>query len=61
MLPDIFEALWGEYVKNDLYKDGEVNFVKESEYYEQGLNYLKEPLLDLSSYEVLGVEKEIRF
>ena len=61
MLPDVFEALWGEYIQNDLYKDGEVNYAKEEEYYEQGLKYLREQILDLSSYEILGVEKEINF
>ena len=61
MLPDIYEALWGEYIKSDLYDDGEIDYKKEGQYYDQGLKYLKEQILDLSEYEILGVEKVIEF
>lgn len=58
MLPDVYQTFWDDYIKHDLTdKDGGIEFEKESEYYDQGIDYLTNQLPDFSKYDILGVER----
>lgn len=58
-LPIYYEDHYGEKVNMEFPRN---NFVDLAEkYYEQGLDYFENFDLDLSQYEILGVEKEVKF
>jgi hypothetical protein len=61
-LKDYYSDKWGEYIEHDLMtKDGEIDFEKEQQYYDLGLEYIDHHLPDLSKYNILGVEKKVEF
>lgn len=56
-----YESQWSVFIEHDLMKGDEIDFEKEQEYYDCGIDYLQNHLPDLSQFEILGVEKKVEF